>query len=391
MTRFAAFAATLSLALLASACTSSTDDATIEDESEDLSGSPAAIDIGFNGGPDQFDYYADFQKLDVGKGARLCHTYVSWTVGEDTAGMGDKNSTSGTRAYLEYWLHQAQGHCDEALISFKSRTHGAAPGSARYEKAFEAFLAVDWKGETGFTGAISVTPWNEPNNEFDAGNGLGVVIEPELAARYYLAAESKCRAKGCRVAAGDFASNGDWWKDFSWNCADDNVAPSDLCKQKSPRNADNEQASYLDRYKNTIANEAQKYGLPKDFRPKYFAYHGWHDENDYMNDANHCSTYEDCGVRRLVTSLGGSWGGVEIWDTEVGVSQDQPTPVPEDEFACGAAFLLRLHAKVSRRITRIYYTRMHGGSGELLVGHTPRDGAKILAKRETTVPGARCK
>jgi hypothetical protein len=42
------------------------------------------------------------------------------------------------------------------------------------------------------------------------------------------------------------------------------------------------------------------------------------------------------------------------------------------------------------RITRLYYTRMHGGTGELQRGHTPREAMTVLANRQTDVAGA-CK
>ena len=80
------------------------------------------------------------------------------------------------------------------------------------------------------------------------------------------------RAHGCKVAAGDFASNGTMWNAFEWNCANDNVAPRGLCTSKSAELADGAAASYLDRYKNEIVASATRYGLGNGFRPEQLAY-----------------------------------------------------------------------------------------------------------------------
>ncbi len=152
------------------------------------------------------------------------------------------------------------------------------------------------------------------------------------------------------------------WNDFEWNCANDNVAESQLCKTKSS-------------------------GLPAGFRPEYFAYHGWHDSNEYINDASHCSTYGDCALRRILQSLGGSWGGVAIWDSEDGFGQN--VAIADGEQACAAAFDLRL-LTISRRVHRLYITRLHGGGGQLLDGHTARPAMDVLAKRDRTAPGGNC-
>jgi hypothetical protein len=378
--------------LLLAACGGTRGDG-VQSSAEDLSGDAAAIDVGFNGGPDQFDYFPDFFGASTIHGEpRLCHTYVAWNLASQPAGVGNAQSAPGSRAWFEYWLQQAQGRCDEALVSFQAHTAGRPPtggDSGEFAQAFAAFLAQPWAKDTGFTGRFAFTPWNEPNNPTSSGSGLGQVLSPELAAQYYLTAEKQCRTHGCKVAAGDFASNGGFWNDFEWNCADDNVAPRDLCKSESSLDPQHHPASYLDRYKNYIANHAGEYGLPKGFRPEYFAFHGWHDANEYLNHGNRCGTYDDCATRRLLQSLGGSWGGAEIWDTEVGVDQDA-VPISDGEQACGAAFLLRLTA-LSPRVKRLYYTRLHGGTGELLSGHTPRAALEVLARRETTVAGGHCR
>jgi hypothetical protein len=343
---------------------------------------PANLNIGFNdGGPSQFDYYPDFFSHDIHQGPRLCRAYFQWNVADQAPHAGDPND-AGSRAFVDAWLHAAQGQCDEALVSFKAHQHQAAPSSAQYVTAFEKFAATNWAAETGFTGAFAFTPWNEPNNKGDDGDGLGVEIEARLAARYFLAAERSCRAHGCKVAAGDFASNGDMWNAFEWNCANDNVAPSELCHQHSDLSAG--AASYLDTYKNEIVNSARDYDLPKGFRPAYFAYHGWHDTNSYLTSASHCTGYGNCAIRRILRSLGGSWASVELWDTEDGIGQK--SALIDHDQACGAAFLIRL-TTITSRIRRLYITRLHGGDLQLLDGHAARPALTVLAKRERTVSG----
>ena len=386
--------------LAAPACASSSDEDADESEAEALTaGSPADINIGFNiGWGDEFDYYGDFfGKEPAGlPGKHLCHAYTSWRVGYEGAPAPSaitNDAPKGSRAALMYILQKAQGHCSELLISFKSLENRVAPSEADYTAAIEKFFDIDWKGLSGFTGDFSFTAWNEPNNPAGDGNGLGVKIEPDLAARYYLSLARICQSKNCDVAAGDFASNGDMWDSFEINCQNDNVP--DLCAKKSAVNKDNKPASYLDIYKNSIALESNKYGL--DSRPKYFAFHGWHDINLYVNNGAHCTSYDNCAERRILQSLGGSWGGVQIWDTETGVDQSATDQITDDAQACGAAFLNRLHA-ISKRITRVYYTRLHGGGGQLVrdvvqngvTVHAPRAALLVLAKRQTSYAAAKC-
>ena len=338
---------------------------------------PANLNIGFNDGTaSQFDYYPDFFSQDIHHGPHLCRAYFQWDVADQAPHAGDPTDPA-SRAFVDAWLAAARGHCDEALVSFKAHYHRAAPSADRYAAAFDKFAATDWAAETGFTGAFAFTPWNEPNNGADDGDGLGLEIGARLAARYYLAAERSCRQHGCKVAAGDFASNGDMWNAFEWNCANDNVAPSELCRQHSAVSTG--PASYLDLYKNEIVNSAHSYGLPQGFRPAYFAYHGWHDTNLYLTSASHCSAYGDCAVRRILRSLGGSWARVELWDTEDGIGQK--AALADHDQACGAAFLIRL-TTLSTRIRRVYVTRLHGGDLELLAGHAARPALNVLAKRE---------
>ncbi|HEY8079440.1 MAG TPA: hypothetical protein VIF62_35155, partial [Labilithrix sp.] len=231
-------------------------------------------------------------------------------------------------------------------------------------------------------------PWNEPNNGGPAGDGLGKPIEPELAAHYYLAVERLCKTHACRAVAGDFASNGNFWNDFEWRCAPGDVDARDPGKCKNPTPlAHGKGPSYLDRYKAVILDHADDYGLGKGFRPPVFAYHGWHDVNEYLDKADHCSTYETCATRRVLKNMGGSWAK-EVWDTEVGVGQFDPGPDPHEQ-ACAAAFLLRLHTKPSARITRVYITRLKGGPGTLFDGKTPREAMNVLAHRQTQVAGCK--
>jgi hypothetical protein len=339
------------------ACVASADESTGSTSAE-ISGAPDAINIGFNGDASQFPFLDDFfAKSDVPRpGPRLCHTYPGWNVAEQPAGSGSL-SDSTSRAWLEAWLRAAEGHCDEALLSFKPPPGTAAPSTSAFAAAFAKFRATSW---AGWTGRISFTPWNEPNNGAGGGDGLGAPLSPEQAAAYYLAIRHACVAPDCKVAAGDLASNGEMYKDFRWSCPDDDVAPSKLCHA----------ASYLDRYKNYIANHANDapYHLGPRFRPEYFAYHGWYDVNSYLDTGSHCSTVDDCTTRALLQNVGGSWGGAKIWDTEVGSGQDgtgfpDPADAPQ---ACGTAFLLRLSADLSARIERVYYTRLYGGNGRLV-------------------------
>lgn len=356
-------------------------------------GSPDAVDlskldIGWNTGyATQFDYFPDFFAQAIPAGPRLCHAYFSWNVADQAPHAGAVTDQA-SRAFVDDWFAKAQGACDEALISFKAISPGAVPSTAAYTAAFEKFAATDWAGETGFTGRLSFTPWNEPNNAAGSGNGLGVQIPPRVAARYYLAAERSCRQHNCRVAAGDFASNGNMWNDFEMNCLNDNVAPADLCKAKSAVNTGDAPASYLDVYKNEIVARATEFGLPADFRPEYFAYHGWHDSNRYLDAGDHCSTYATCTLRRILYSLRGSWGAIELWNTEDGIGQ---TSAPSDDAqACGAAFLMRLQA-ITSRTKRLYITRLHGGAGELVRdGHVHRPALKLLQQRIRDATGVSC-
>jgi hypothetical protein len=388
-------------AVCISACSapSDGDDAASSDDEEAIAGNAKKINVGFNVGlndniPYLHDYF-DFASV-IQPGPRLCHVYVQWNVADEAAGIGTASDSPSHRPGFEYWLQQVAGKCDEALISFKSTTNGAAPSVSDYSTAVGKFLTTAWSTETGFKGTFAFTAWNEPNNPESAGNGLGVVIEPESAAGYFMALESQCRANGgCKVAAGDFASNGTWWNAYEQNCKDDTVAEDQLCAQKSPENTTNSGPSYLDRYKNYIVNHAtdNAFKLGNGFRPAYFAFHGWHDVNEYLDNAAHCTSYDNCVVKRLLTSLGGSWQDSKIWDTETGIDQAANDVILDGDQACGAAFVLHSSA-ISNRIERVYITRLHNGQtpigGAILRGDALRPAGFVLAERETTYSGKQC-
>jgi hypothetical protein len=359
-------------------------------------GNPTNIRIGWNGGVDQFAYYADFftkeaHYEELKSGERYCHWYVPWDIAcnpsdptcADASSAPppvtmDCNASEKSLPYLACWLGEAQGNCDEALISFQG--HGPArEDEIHFENAFKIFLA--WAKSAGLDASyFAFTPWNEPNNPAGSGNALcragekngkpdcvdGRVIGPDEAAKYYLMAETACKAKGCKVAAGDFASNGGFWNDFEWNCAFDDVPEKDLCKEHSKfdKGKHPKRASYLDRYKSYIFEHRndKAYGLGDHFFPEYFAFHGWHDINEFLEKGILCTDYSNCVTRRLLQSLGGQWKRSEIWDTEAGVGQGKNPKTnaiytPKEQ-ACGAAFLLDVTA-LDKRITRLYYTRLH--------------------------------
>lgn len=291
-------------------------------------------------------------------GERYCHAYLSWDIAEQPVGSGNSNK-EGTRSWFENWLSSAQGHCDEALITFKYvagvSTGTGFPTPAAYEAAFVKFQQTSWF-YTGWTGRFLFTPWNEPNNGSPTGDGLHAVLDPQIAADYYLAIRKHCEPFRCMVAAGDFGSNGHLGEGYVQNCAND-AAP--LCAN----------ATYMDAYKHYLMTDAPSYGLGHgmSFHPEIFAYHGWDDVNDYINKNPNCNSVSDasCTTYVLLKSLSqGTWKFVQIWDTEVGAGQDpQTNPDPVTQ-ACAASFLLRLTATAGRRITHIFYTKAYMSNGE---------------------------
>jgi len=349
------------------------------------------IRIGFNGPNKQLPYmvpfYAASEKYyqSIGStmpGNRMCHGYLSWDIAEQPVGSGEINR-EGTRAWLEDWLKHAQGQCDEALLTFKyidgvSKGKGF-PTPADFEAAFKMFQSISW-GYTGWKGSFAFTAWNEPNNGAPSGDGMTVQVDPKLAADYYLAVRKYCIPKACLVAAGDFASNGRMGDDFIQNCQHDLATP---CGN----------ATYMDRYKYSIANDAASYGLGTGtaFRPEVFAYHGWDDINDYIKRSPGCDNVNDhhCTTWQVVRSLSTEdWSHSAIWDTEVGAGQNPQTNPDPITQACAASFLLRLSATASSRITRIYYTRPYENDGEhwsLFTGPgMPKPAFTVLADRDTS-------
>lgn len=360
-----------------------------------------SLNIGFNGPDRQLPYAKTFYAAtnayyrSIGKtsmpGTRHCHAYLSWDVATEPVNFGNRNQ-EGTRAWFEDWLKHAQGECDEALLTFKyidgvSNGKGS-PTTAAFEAAFELFQNLSWS-YTGWKGTFAFTPWNEPNNGARSGDGLGMPLDPRLAADYYLAIRKHCVPSSCLVAAGDFASNGHMGDDFIQRCKH---GVTELCTN----------ATYMDRYKYYLATDASSYGLGNgsSFRPEIFAYHAWDDINDYINQTHNCDRVDNhrCTTWVLLNSLStDSWDKSEIWDTEVGAGQNpQTNPEPVTQ-ACAASFLLRLTATASTRITRIYYTRPYENDGEhwSLFGPagTTKPAFTVLANRDTEYAppnGKRC-
>jgi len=380
--------------VLLAACAAPTDDgdedAEALEEGEALSGSPNELIVGFNGGPDQFDYWPDFFGEQTVKTPRLCHTYLAWNIAGEPAAPADAKADPGTRPWFQAWIERAKGTCDEALVSFKAHANGKPPSEHAYRDAVKKFLETNWGSVK-----LAILPWNEPNNPAPDGNGLGVKIEPELAAKYFLQTARLCKTHGCKAIAGDFASNGNFWNDYEWNCASADVDAKDPTVCHEPTDKATGAPSYMDRYKAIIQRHAKDYDLAENFRPTAFAYHGWHDVNSYFDPKApdpHCSSYATCATRRVIRNLSGSWAHVDIWDTEVGVGQFADRAPDPTTQACTAAFMIRLHTKPTDRIKRIYITRLRGGPGTLvLADHTKRDALEVIAKRETTYAKAKCR
>lgn len=354
------------------------------------------LNIGFNGADfsgsdDQIPYIDQFYSAteayysSIGRsmpGVRRCHAYVSWDVALEPAGSGD-SSTQGSLVWLQDWLQAYNGHCDEALITFKwvvgvscNYYTGCANGTnveqpphpAEVGNALSAFLSASWPG---WSGTFAFTPWNEPNNPGTSGDGFdnGDQVGARTDADYYLAMRYYCTpAANCEMAAGDFASNGNHYEDFIQECNDDTTT---LCAS----------GSYMDTVKYYLNHDATAYGLPSGFRPEYFAFHGWSDANDYLHylqngTATNCYTLTSANcVTRLTydafsTALysgNSTWTSVKFWDTEVGVGQNgntYNTSPTNDQQAQTAAFLLDLTGTVSSRFWRLLYTRIWEPDGE---------------------------
>jgi hypothetical protein len=324
---------------------------------------------------------------------RLCHIYTYFDVAEhDPPTGGDTH----TRAGLIAWFASAETDCDEVLVTFQGpKVTMTPPTATTFEHAFLAFQAMTAAGQplAAWATKLSYTAWNEPNNPLVNGNSLLTHLSPELAAEYYLALRRHCSpSDGCKVAAGDFATNGKFNDDLVRNCDNDNDPANTptRCAHPSPMNPTNQPPSYLDRYKNYIAVNAPNYGLPNTFRPEYFAYHPWQDVNEYIRSNAKCSDYNSCGTRRLIESLGGSWAQTEIWDDEIGIGLQFSTPPdPTTTHPCGAAFLMQL-TKLDPRINRVYYMHFSSGNGRLYNNTTLTPAGQVLAARATTYAGATC-
>jgi len=336
---------------------------------------------------------APFEALRAASGAagepRLCHVYTYWDIANHDPAGGDQ---SHTRSGLIQWFGQVASDCDEVLVTFQGPQQSgeeAPPSVADFESSFVDFQNLTNAGAplAAWNGKLTYTPWNEPNNSANSGNGLQEPISPELAVRRHCDPSASCK-----VAAGDFATNGGTANDIEWNCADDNVTGDTptSCAAPSRMNTTGLPPSYLDRYKNYIAVHASDYGLSSTFRPEYFAYHPWHDVNSYIESNAACDGYDDCVTRRLLQSLGGSWSGAELWDTEIGVGlQTTPAPNPETTQPCGAAFLVQM-TDLSPRFTRVYYMRFAGGNGPLFDGTTMRPAGQVLASGALVYEGTKC-
>src|SRR5579883_2421194 len=370
-------------------CSSDARDASGDVADAIMTAHPHPFDVGMNEWVGEIVPYAEFRKAAGAQGPRLCHAYTYWNIAHQDPPGGDGTHTLNG---LIGWFGKIQGSCDEVLVTFQGRqdknSPEAAPHTATFEDAFVAFQRLTDPGHPleAWRGKLSYTPWNEPNNQAPSGNGLEEPIAPELAARYYLAVRKHCAPKdGCKVAAGDFATNGATADDIAWNCANDNSAldTPGHCAQPSSFNHGDAPPSYLDRYKNEIALHAKDFGLPDGFRPEVLAYHPWHDVNGYLEASKACDHYDDCATRRLLHSMGGSWGGVEIWDTEIGLGlQTNPAP-DETRQACAAAFLVQL-TDLSPRIKRLYYMMFVGSNGPLFDGKTLRPAGHVLASGALT-------
>lgn len=370
---------------------------------------PNNLDIGFNGadfsGPDdQIPFIDQFYNAErsndattadagLGRGnpdVRRCHAYVSWDVGLEPSGSGsagDQGSlpVQASLAWLQTWLQAYEGHCDQALITFKwingvschfytGCAHGtdvqALPNPDEVGNSLKAFLEASWPG---WTGSFAFTPWNEPNASGAVADGFNnkLIVDPRMDADYYLAMRQYCTPSNrhCELAAGDFNSNGNHFEDFVQQCADDTTT---LCPS----------GSYIDIFKYYLVHDATAYGLPAGFRPEYFAYHAWADANDYLHHLQNPGTTTNCDtltdplcITRLVNDAfstdlypaNSTWLGVHFWDTEVGVGQNGntfDTSPTNDQQAETAAFLLDLTRTVSNRFWRLYYTRAWEPDGQ---------------------------
>lgn len=371
-------------------------------ESAAVSGSPRSLNIGFGGfgtapGNDfgQFNAMKSFFAASVVQpGDRICHLYLPWNMGL----LGPADSNYPARQKFESWIADANNPCVDTLITFQASGTGESahapsdfhdvPGCTTcFGTAFKAFLdAFTPMWETGANPdrKFSFTAWNEPNNGGGSGNGIGSKMSPITAGQYYLMARHLCGAdpSRCKVAAGDLGSNGGMIADYQQNCASD--VDSSLCPQ----------ASWLDRYKHFIAFHADDpaFRLGGGFRPEYWAYHPWQVVNNYATwldtggqQGSRCTDDANCSTMALLHSLGGSWSGGHIWDTEIGSGQG--SSLSDETQAKGAAYLLHIESSLTNRIWRIYYQGIETGSWQIICKGKERPSFRVLAQRDTSYNG----
>lgn len=341
----------------------------------------APLQVGFNGRTEQIEMIDHFYGQDD-RGPRLCQYYTGW----DTAVHvdGEPDHPSGLAANIA-WLDVAhESGCEEVLISFKAASSAdpdeefdpVPPTPFEFMAAFSDYVTFDWEGLTGYAGSFAFAAWNEPNLNSGAGSGYpspgpgaDPVVGARLAAQYYLAAERICQSHDCVVAAVNFGSNGGSWVDYMTNCKEAAVPREEHCSKPSIHNTTNLGPSYLDLYRNEIANAATDFGLRPDFRPDIVAYHGWADTNAYLNGSRTCTGYDDCLLKRVMFAFRGTWGGAEIWNTEDGVGQPgfyTHEEITDARQLDALEYLLGL-AESEPRYTRLYYTHIVKSPSRLLL------------------------
>jgi len=308
--------------------------------------------------------------------SRICHAYPAWDVASQDPGTKGNGQRESWQAIYDR-ATAANEHC-ELLVTFKMHDNQIPRSVDAYEKAFLAFRKA-WPKVRRFTA------WNEANNNHGAGNGLDdgkTILGPERAAEHYLAIRKHCAPKdNCIVAAGDILA----WTNMAALKEECPGKPEDGCAD----------GSFLDQYKNAIVTKAERFGLPKSFRPEYWALHPWFDSFNYTQHKAHCQSADDCATRAMLRSLDGSWKNSRVWITEIGVNHEGPKGFTDEKAqACGAAFVLRLFA-ISDRITKVYYSHFCGaganGDSALVdackMPARERQAFTVLRNREANVPG----
>lgn len=370
-------------------------------------------------GPNDSQGFGDFLALEPGTTpgeaptSGLCHIYTYWDIANRPPPGHRNPDTTHDPSKLRSWFEDAKTkeQCSEVLVTFQGAQKDgngveASPDPGTFAKAVQKFLAPTAEGGAlGFWhGKIALTAWNEPNNKANGGNGLNEELSAQRAAEYYLSLENLCddpsQHLGCKVAAGDFASNGHWgdymrpdsdnFKNagtLEWNCADPTKLKDsgNSCDGYSRFNPSHWGPSYLDRYMFHLASEWKQYphlkaNTASGFRPAHWAYHAWHDVNSYVDSGLSCADYAHCGTRRLLWALGGDWAKSDIWDTEIAVPQPGHDGISDNDQACGAAFLVQL-TLLSPRIDRVYYMWFGRSPGYVFDNGRKRPAADVLAQK----------